>query len=184
MRQRAVAATASLMAVTLLVAPLYTFRTWLLHVRVGIGQVQAPFPVERNGRRFYLGDYAASLDAQMAVDDLGRLAAPGQTLIVGPSDLRLTWYSDVFFYHLLPELDPGTYYIEMDPGLANAPDSMLADEMAGTDWVLLTSIWDGWVEPNTSVEPGNPAPVRVLEEKFCLVREYPEGLVELYRRCR
>jgi 4-amino-4-deoxy-L-arabinose transferase-like glycosyltransferase len=183
-RQRAAAATAAMMALTLAVAPLFTYRTWLLHVRVGIGQVQAPFPVERDGRSFYLGDYAASLDAQMAVDDLARMSAPGESLIVGPSDLRRTWYSDVFFYHLLPELEPGTYYIEMDPGLANAPDSSLADEMANTDWVLLTGFWDGWVEPNTSVEPGNTAPVEMLNERFCLVREYPEGLVELYRRCR
>ncbi|MFM8311931.1 MAG: hypothetical protein ACKOAZ_08520 [Ilumatobacteraceae bacterium] len=183
-RQRAAAATAALMALTLVVAPLFTYRTWLLHVRVGIGQVQAPFPVERDGRAFYLGDYAASLDAQMAVDDLSTMAVPGQSLIVGPSDLRRTWYSDVFFYHLLPELEPGTYYIEMDPGLANADDSMLADEMAQADWVLLTGFWDGWVEPNTSVDVGNPAPMEVLAERFCLVREYPEGLVELYRRCR
>ncbi|MFM7252867.1 MAG: hypothetical protein ACKO27_07360, partial [Ilumatobacteraceae bacterium] len=76
------------------------------------------------------------------------------------------------------------YYIEMDPGLANADDSMLADQMAEADWVLLTGFWDGWVEPNTSVDIGNPAPMDVLAEQFCLVREYPEGLVELYRRCR
>ena len=55
---------------------------------------------------------------------------PGDRLIVGPGDLRKTPYSEAFLYYLLPELVPGTRYIEMDPGVANAADSGLADEVA------------------------------------------------------
>ena len=64
---------------------------------------------------------------QAAVDELAASAEPGDRLLVGPSDLRRTWYSDVFVYWLLPELDPATYFIEMDPGLANDEGSRLAD---------------------------------------------------------
>ena len=32
---------------------------------------------------------------------------------------------------LFPEAEPATYYIEMDPGIANAEDSGLAEEVAG-----------------------------------------------------
>ena len=94
---------------------------------------------------------------QAAVDELGRSAEPGDRLLVGPSDLRRTWYSDVFIYWLFPELEPATYYIEMDPGLANAEGSSLADDVASADWVILTGLWDGWMEPNSSMEYGSDA---------------------------
>ena len=55
------------------------------------------------------------------IADLDRMSKPGERLLVGPSDLRRTWYSDAFFYYMFPELTPATYFIEMDPGLANAP---------------------------------------------------------------
>ncbi len=50
--------------------------------------------------------------------------------MVGPVDLSRTNYSDAFFYHLFPDLEVGTRYIEMDPGIADAEDSGLADEVA------------------------------------------------------
>jgi hypothetical protein len=85
--------------------------------------VPSAFPVERDGRRFYLGDHRAYLGVQAAVKDLNAMSRPGERLLVGPLDLRRTWYSDVFIYWLFPELKPATYYVEMDPGLANAPGS-------------------------------------------------------------
>ena len=115
------------LAITFVFTSLFTFRYYLLHTRVGLGQVPQAFPVERDGRYFYLGDYRAYLGVQAAVDELDRLAEPGDRLLVGPSDLRRTWYSDAFIYWLFPELDPATYYIEMDPGLANAEGSSLAE---------------------------------------------------------
>lgn len=182
-RQRVAAGAAVAIALTLVVAPLFTFRYYLLHVRVSAGNVQTPFPVSRHGRRFYLGDYGPYLASRDVIADLDRLSEPGQRLLVGPSDLRRTWYSDAFFYYLFPELTPATYFIEMDPGLANAPGSRLASEVASSDWVILTSFWDGWREPNSSMDYGSDQPNQVLRAKFCEVNSYQDGLVKLFHRC-
>ena len=182
-RQRVVAGAAVAVALTFVVAPLFTLRYYLLHVRVGAGNVQPPFPVSRHGRRFYLGDYGPYLASRDVIADLDRLSEPGQRLLVGPSDLRRTWYSDAFFYYLFPELTPSTYFIEMDPGLANAAGSRLASEVASSDWVILTSFWDGWREPNSSMDYGSDLPNQVLRDKFCEVTSYQGGLVRLFHRC-
>ena len=142
------------------------------------------FAVERGDRNFYLGDHRAYLGVQAAVDELERLAQPGDRLLVGPSDLRRTWYSDVFLYWLFPELEPATYYVEMDPGLANAEGSSLAGDVASADWVILTGLWDGWMEPNSSMDFGSDAPNQVLRDHFCVVGDYEDGQAVLYRRCR
>ena len=72
----------------------------------------------------------------------------------------------------------------MDPGLANDEGSGLADDVASADWVILTGLWDGWLEPNTSGEYGSDAPNQVLRDHFCEVGSYEDGLAVLYRRCR
>ncbi len=59
--------------VTFTFTALFTFRYYLLHTRVGLGQVPSAFPVERDGRYFYLGDYEAYVAVQAAVDELDRL---------------------------------------------------------------------------------------------------------------
>jgi hypothetical protein len=182
-RQRVAVGVAAVLALTLVVAPLFTFRYYLLHTRVSAGNVQTPFPVERNGRRFYLGDFGPYLASRDVIADLATMSKPGERLLVGPSDLRRTWYSDAFFYYMFPELTPATYFIEMDPGLANAPGSRLASEVASSDWVILTSFWDGWREPNSSMDFGSDEPTQVLHDKFCEVRSYQDGLVRLFHRC-
>jgi hypothetical protein len=184
-RRAALAAgTAVAFAITFVFTSLFTFRYYLLHTRVGLGQVPSAFPVERGDRRFYLGAYDAYLAVSAAVQDLSEMAEPGDRLLVGPSDLSRTWYSDAFIYWLFPELDPATYYIEMDPGLANDEDSGLAEDVASADWVILTGLWDGWLEPNTSGEFGSDEPNQVLRDHFCEVGSYEDGLAILYRRCR
>jgi Dolichyl-phosphate-mannose-protein mannosyltransferase len=172
------------LAVTFCFTSLFTFRYYLLHTRVGLGQVPHAFAVQRGDRYFYLGDFRAYEGVQAAVDELGKLANPGDRLLVGPSDLRRTWYSDVFIYWLFPELDPATYYIEMDPGLANKPGSSLAGDVASADFVILTGLWDGWMEPNSSMDFGSDAPNQVLRDHFCVVGDYTDGQAVLYRRCR
>jgi hypothetical protein len=184
-RRAAVAAgTAVAFAITFIFTSLFTFRYYLLHTRVGLGQVPSAFPVERDGRRFYLGDHDAYLAVSAAVRDLSEQAQPGERLLVGPADLRRTWYSDAFIYWLFPELEPATYYIEMDPGLANDEDSGLAEDVASADWVILTRLWDGWLEPNTSGDYGSDAPNQVIRDHFCEVGSYEDGLAALYHRCR
>jgi 4-amino-4-deoxy-L-arabinose transferase-like glycosyltransferase len=183
-RQRIGAGVATTVVLTFVVAPLFTFRYYLLHTRVSVGNVQTPFPVSRHGRRFYLGDFGPYLASRDMIADLDAMSKPGQRLLVGPSDLRRTWYSDAFFYYLFPELTPATYFIEMDPGLANAAGSRLASEVASSDWVILTSFWDGWREPNSSMDFGSDVPNQVLARDFCEVRSYQNDLVRLFHRCK
>ena len=82
--------------------------------------------------------------------DLDELSEPGDRIVVGPADLSRTIYSDVAVYYLFPELVPATYFIEMDPGLADAAGSGLAEDIESADWLVLTNFWTGWIEPNAS----------------------------------
>jgi len=172
------------LTLTFVLTSLFTFRYYVLHARVGLGQVHGTFEVQRDGRVFYFGSPRAALASQEVIDDLDRLAEPGERLFVGPHILSRTFYGDVIFYWMFPELDPATYYVEMDPGLANAPGSRLADDLATADWVILTSFWAGWSEPNSSMDHGSPEPDRVVAERFCQFGEYQGGLVRLFYRCR
>ncbi len=180
---RVTVGTATVVALLLVVAPLFTFRYYLHFVRMTVGDVPAAFLVERDGRRFYMGTERSYRASQDVVDLLGAVAAPGDRLLVGPVDLARTPYSDTYLYWLLPELEPATYYLEMDPGLADAEDSGLAEDVASADWLILTAFWAGWTEPNTSVERGSEEPNRVRDEQFCLAATFEDGLVELWGRC-
>jgi 4-amino-4-deoxy-L-arabinose transferase-like glycosyltransferase/peptidoglycan/LPS O-acetylase OafA/YrhL len=170
-------------ALYFVVFPFYSYRVYLSHTRVTLGQIDGGLEVRRNDRTFYLGDPRSWRATRAAVAELDRQLTPGERLLVGPVDLRQTAYSDVFFYYLFPELEPATYYIEMDPGLANAPDSGLAAEVASADWLLLTRFWSGWIEANDSIVFGPDEPNVVVEEQFCLVGSWERDLVRLYRRC-
>jgi hypothetical protein len=180
---RKVTGAGALLGVLVLLLPFYTVRTWSdLAVRSLTGDLDV-LEVRRDDRWFYLGDTRPWRAAVEVVDDLDALAEPGERLLVGPVDLRQTAYSDVFFYHLFPELEPATYFIEMDPGLANAEGSRLADDVASADWLILTRYWSGWIEPNDSVIFGSDLPNQVVEERFCLVDSYQADVVRLYRAC-
>ena len=167
----------------LVVNPFFTYRYYLLQTRVAIGDKPGGFEVSRGDRRFYFGNEALQSASQAAIDDLEQMSEPGERLLVGPADLSRTIYSDAVFYYLFPELDPATYFIEMDPGLADEPGSRLADDVASADWLLLTNFWTGWYEPNASSEFGSTAPNKVVADQFCLVGDYENALVLLYRRC-
>ena len=72
----------------------------------------------------------------------------------------------------------------MDPGLANAEGSGLADDVASADWVLLTGSVGRLARAQhlrrvrlRRAQPG-------LRDHFCEVGSYEDGLVVLYRRCR
>ena len=174
----------SALVLTFALTSLFTFRYYVLHTRVGLGQVHGTFEVQRDGRRFYFGSPTAALASQELINDLDRLASPGERLFVGPHVLARTYYSDVIFYWMFPELDPATYFIEMDPGLADASGSRLADDVRSADWVILTAFWAGWYEPNASADYGSPEPDRVVAQEFCEYRAYRGGLIRLYFRCR
>jgi len=161
---------------------------------VGVGAV-AVFSIVSHGA--FTGDRVRALqdvphayrgflegrDAAAAVVARTRtLASPGDTLFVGPRDLRRTNYGPTFIYSLLPSLRPASYYMEMNPNTANRPGSRLADELRRADWLILTAQWDGWDEPNDSTTYRSPAPNEVVRSLFCV--RFASGGYSLYQRCR
>ncbi len=171
-------------AMTLLVVcPFYTYRYYLLFSHISVGNKQGGFEVRRDDRQFYFGNEALQRASQAAIDQLAASSVPGERLLVGPADLSRTIYSDVVFYFMFPELTPATYFIEMDPGLADREGSGLDRDVASADWVLLTNFWTGWYEPNSSSTFGSDAPNQVVASQFCLVGNYENALVLLYHRC-
>jgi hypothetical protein len=169
--------------VMFVICPFFTYRYYLLQSRIAVGNKPGGFEVSRDGRRFYFGNAALQAASQAAIDDLDRQMQPGERLVVGPADLSRTIYSDVVFYYLFPELTPATYFIEMDPGLADQEGSRLAPDVASADWLILTNFWTGWFEPNASSEFGSDAPNQVVANQFCLVGNYDNALVMLYHKC-
>ena len=194
--RRSVAISFALVALMLLVVcPFYTYRTYLLHVRVSVGNKPVPFHVQRGDREFWMGNINAAKASNELIADLSPRIRPGQRLLVGPADLSRTIYSDVVFYWMFPELNPATYYIEMDPGLADKEGSSLAGDVRSADWLILTNFWTAWHENNASDNFGSSAPNEVVARDFCLVHSYgarlmssPQGDVMrpeilLYQRC-
>ncbi|HUF32491.1 MAG TPA: hypothetical protein VMN58_04690 [Acidimicrobiales bacterium] len=181
-RQGALAGGAVLVAVVLLL-PAFTARSYSDAVAQTFGIHRLSFPITHEGRTFYYGrpDVARALPPLLA--EVERITEPGDRLFVGTSDLRFTPYNDAFIYYLLPQLEVATYYVELDPGVANAPGSGLADDLASADVVVLTRVWDDWDEPNDARIPGSDEPNRVLHDQFCTVAVYAD-LYELLERCR
>lgn len=176
----------------LLVVPAYTLRWYADYVGQSFDHDRVVANISHRGRDFYYGRPAVAKAAEQLLADVETVSGPGDTLVVGTGDLRKTPYSEAFFYFLLPQLTPGTHYIEMDPGVANADDSGLADEMREADVLILSTVYDDWDEPNTSRDFGSDEPNKVVEEDFCLVDAYGSNngfdgsvrpIYELYVRC-
>jgi hypothetical protein len=179
---RTALAVGAVLAVLVVVIPFYPLRTYADLVGQSFGRNRFGFEIRNGDRWFYYGDEATAADAQRVVDELAERSRPGQRLVVGPQDLSRTNYSDSFFYHLFPELVPGTRYIEMDPGIADTDESGLAVELEHNDWLIRSVVADGWEEPNTSAESRSPAANRVVEREYCEVLSTPSFV--LSERCR
>lgn len=121
-------------------------------------------------------------DLQRLLDEINRRARPGQGIFVGQSDLRFSMYNDTFIYYLLPYLRPVSRYLQLDPGCANRPDSGLSKEISSADWLILTTRYDFWKEPNASAVPGSAEPNNIVRTHFCLQSQYGEW--NLFHRCR
>lgn len=169
--------------VMFVVCPFYTYRTYLLHARVSVGDLPVPFEIERDGRRFWVGDPAVKVAIEEMMPELDARSEPGDRLFVGPGDLSRTVYADTYIYWLFDELEPATYFIEMDPGLADAEGSGLAEDVASADFVVLTNTWSGWTEPNDSAVSRSKEANRAVADHFCLVESYHTNLVLLFERC-
>jgi hypothetical protein len=127
---------------------------------------------------FFSADQADQVNG--ALDAIEEVTAPGDRLVVGPEDLRRTFLNHTALYHLLPELEPGTYHLTMAPGTANRSGSRLPDDVAEADAVVLGTGSD-WhqVAPNSELESDDAT--EALEAGFCLRAEpYP---YRVYVRC-
>jgi 4-amino-4-deoxy-L-arabinose transferase-like glycosyltransferase len=170
-------------ALTLLI-PNYTTRAYteLAVQTVGIHTKFRGNKIENRGRIFYYGrkDYARA--ANKALKKVEEIAEPGDRLISAPLNLRVIPLNESFFYYLLPQLEPGTYYIEMDPGVSNARDSGLADEIRKADVLVLTTAWAYFSEPNASTNfIGPKEPNDVVRKQFCLIERY--GPYRVFQKC-
>lgn len=146
--------------------------------------IQNAIFVEQRGRWFCFATSEAAEAAKKMLNDLDHVASPGQKLLVGPADLRRTNYCDTFVYHMLPQLRPATYYLEMNPMSANAPDSRLPREIESADWLVLNEFWDSWNEPNASNYVGPDTPNVIVRRDFDLWAEYAPYLIYRNKRLR
>ncbi len=183
-RRRLSLGACALMAVVLaFVIPAFTIRTYGDYSLQTFGLHRASYKIENAGRVFYYGKPDRAEAANEVIAAAAKISKPGQRLFVGPVDLRKTPYSDAYLYFMLPDLVPATYYIEMDPGVANANDSRMPADLESADVVILSAIWQDWTEPNSSRDFGSDASTKVLARDFCHVGTYL-NLYQLYRKCR
>jgi hypothetical protein len=167
-----------------LVIPFFTARTYVEYSLESFGIDRVAHKIEHEGRVFYYGrkDAADAANEMLPVAD--RISRDGDRLFVGPTDLRKTPYSDAYLYYMLPDLDPATYFIEMDPGVANREGSRMTDDLRSADIAILSAVWNDWDEPNDARKFGPDEPNRVIDREFCLVGKYGEDdLYELYEKC-
>jgi hypothetical protein len=177
LRRRPLVAGLVPLVLLLAVLPDFTFRSYGDAVAQGLGfRPRNVGTMQRGERIFYYGRQDAVAAVGELLDHVEEVSEPGDRLFVGTGDLRKTPYSEAFLYYLLPELVPGTRYIEMDPGVANSDGSGLADDLAASDVVVLSSIRDDWNEPNDSRRFGSTESTEVLERDFCQVGSYGVGL--------
>ncbi|HYL50644.1 MAG TPA: hypothetical protein VEZ15_01635 [Acidimicrobiia bacterium] len=176
-------ASAAALALIVFVIPAYTITRYTDYALQTFGAHRHSYRIEHDGRIFYYGKMDRAQAANLVIAEAARISRPGQKLFVGPVDLRKTPYSDAYLYYMLPDLKPGTYYIEMDPGVANSEDSGLDQDLAGSDIAILDRIWANWEEPNDSRKTGSDKAAKVLAGRFCRVGTYLD-LYDQYRRCR
>jgi hypothetical protein len=168
-----VVAAVAVIALFAVVLPRYTLNSYADATAQSFGVHRHAFAIRRGDRVFYYGKPEVADAAQHGVlPALDALSRRGDSLIVGTSDLRKTPYSDAYLYYLYPELRVGTYYIEMDPGVANARGSRLAGELRRADFVVLSSVWDDWSEPNDARHVGSDRPNQVVRAQLVCVGEY------------
>jgi hypothetical protein len=181
-RTRGLVAGGTVFGLIALLLPAFTLRSYTDATVQTFGYHKRTYAITHEGRTFYYGRPDVAADLNPVIARAAELSEPGDRLFVGTSDLRFTPYADSFIYFLLPELVPSTYYIEMDPGVANRVDSGLDEDVASADIVILSKVWDDWDEPNDSRIVGSDAPNMVMEEQFCK-EELDVELFELYTRC-
>jgi peptidoglycan/LPS O-acetylase OafA/YrhL len=184
LRRCAVTCGVALLAVVVVVIPYSEVRSYADYTLQSFGIHRSAHEIRRGNQIFYYGRYDAYRALQKMIPDIEKIEKPGDRLFVGTGDLRKTPFSEAWLYYMFPELTPATYYIEMDPGIANGKHSRLARDVASADIVILSTVWDGFDEPNDSEKFGPDTPNQVLRDKFCSVGVYGGGLYKLLKRCK
>ena len=67
--------------------------------------------------------------------------------------------------------------MEMNPSSANRIGSRLADDIAGSDWLILNRAYDNVIEPNASGSLGPDDPNEIVRTQFSLRVEVGSLLV-------
>lgn len=144
---------------------------------------QAPWELVRNGSRSFSVPAGTALAPQLIIDGAERERRAGaRTLIVAPADLRRAWQNDTYLYFMLPDLEPGTFYMEFNPRTVNRAGSGIVDELRRADLLILNSAYDNSGEDNDSQVNGPDAPNDVVRRQFC--ERVVAGSMRLLRRCR
>jgi hypothetical protein len=138
--------------------------------------------IRHHERSFAFRSEEEATVVESMLTELDKLSVPGQRLFVGPGDLRRTNFNDTYIYYLMSQLRPATYFLEMNPFSANAPDSRLSGDVKSADWLVLNKTWDYWHEANDSRQFGPDAPNLIVRDEFEVIGEY--GLYLLYRNKR
>ncbi|HEV3147680.1 MAG TPA: hypothetical protein VGZ24_03460 [Chthoniobacterales bacterium] len=142
----------------------------IVHNQLALSEI--PQCAARGGnRKFPLSSPDDAQSVTKICSAITQKAHAGERLFVGPRDLRRTNYNDVYFYYLLPQLTPASYFIEMNPLSANRPDSRLASDIATADWIILDSQLDSFHEANASEQLGSNAPMLVIHDRFTQVAQ-------------
>jgi hypothetical protein len=183
-RRCAAACGVALLAVVVVVIPYSEVRSYADYTLQSFGIHRSAHEIKRGDQIFYYGRYDAYQALQQMIPEVAKITKPGDRLFVGTGDLRKTPFSEAWLYYMFPELTPATYYIEMDPGIANGKHSRLASDVASADVVILSTVWDGFDEPNDSTKLGPDKPNQVLRDKFCTVGVYGSGLYTVLKRCK
>ena len=144
------------------------------------------YQIEHDGRTFYYGkqDRADGRATQVHRGGRAHLTEPGDRLFVGPATCARRRTATRTSTTCSPSSSPATHYIEMDPGVANAEGSGLADELASSDIAILSTIWDDWDEPNDSRKIGSAEAERVLARALLPRRHVPRIATSSTDECR
>src|SRR5262249_52738217 len=162
--------------------PGYTARRYAGFVQDSLRGTAGSITIHHDGRTYYLGDAPdEAANIRHLLDGADRAGHRGDRLVVGTGDLRRTPYVDSFLYYMLPKYEPGTYFIEMEPGITNRNGTELTGDLRRADVVVLADRWLNWREPNDSMKPGDPRPNEVLRNEFCETGRF--GGFHLLVRC-
>ena len=136
-------------------------------------RVAPAYEVRSHGREFYFASAAMADATRAAIADLDRLGRPGRRLIVAPADLYRSPLDDADIYWLLPQLDPGTYFIQFDPGVTNRAGSDLDREIAASSLLVLTQYDADFPDSYVPSNPAGAAPSAAVRANFCEVAQHP-----------